>query len=152
MPPWSLQNSQNWLIFSHVEKNCQKNCQKNKNPVHHPMSSIHTIIVKIKIPCTRVHGFEEKSKFRVPGYIDLKKKQNSIYPGTWCFVFSSNPCTRVHGFLIFTIIVCIELMGWWTGFLFFYFFGNFFQHVKKLINFRNFVKIKVAKFKLNHLG
>ena len=30
--------------------------------------------------------------------------------------------------------------------------GNFFQHVKKLINLENFVKIKVAKFKLNHLG
>ena len=33
-----------------------------------------------------------------------------------------------------------------------FFFVNFFQHVKKLINFRNFVKIKVAKLKLNHLG
>ena len=32
------------------------------------------------------------------------------------------------------------------------FLGNFFQHVKKLIDFGNFVKIKVAKFKLNHLG
>ena len=31
-------------------------------------------------------------------------------------------------------------------------FANFFQHVKKLINFWNFVKIKVAKFKLNYLG
>ena len=30
--------------------------------------------------------------------------------------------------------------------------GNFFKHVKKLFNFWNFVKIKVAKFKLNHLG
>ena len=27
-------------------------------------------------------------------------------------------------------------------------FGIFFQHVKKLLNFQNFVKIKVAKFKL----
>ena len=31
-------------------------------------------------------------------------------------------------------------------------FGNFFQHVKKLLNFWNFVNIKVAKSKLNHLG
>ena len=31
-------------------------------------------------------------------------------------------------------------------------FGNFFQYVKKLIDFGNFVKIKVAKFKLNHWG
>ena len=30
-----------------------------------------------------VHGFEEKSKFHVPGYIDLKKKHNIMYPGTW---------------------------------------------------------------------
>ena len=28
----------------------------------------------------------------------------------------------------------------------------FFQHVKKLINFWSFVKIKAAKFKLNHFG
>ena len=28
MPPWYLQNSKNWVIFSHVEKYCQKkkNC------------------------------------------------------------------------------------------------------------------------------
>ena len=30
--------------------------------------------------CTRVHEFEEKTKFHVPGYMDLKKKQNSMYP------------------------------------------------------------------------
>ena len=30
--------------------------------------------------------------------------------------------------------------------------GNFFQHVKKLINFWNFVNIKVAKSKSNYLG
>ena len=35
---------------------------------------------------------------------------------------------------------------------FFYFFGNFFQHVKKLLKFWNFLNIKVAKFKLNHLS
>ena len=33
-----------------------------------------------------------------------------------------------------------------------FFFANLFQNVKELINFGNFVKIKVAKFKLNHLG
>ena len=31
-------------------------------------------------------------------------------------------------------------------------FGNFFQHVKKLFNFGNFEKTKVAKSELNHLG
>ena len=43
----------------------------------------------------------------------------------------------------------------WGGgpvYFFSFFFGNFFQHVKKLLKFWNFVKIKVAKFKLNHLG
>ena len=30
--------------------------------------------------------------------------------------------------------------------------GNFFQHVKKLLNFWNFVNIKVAKSKSNRLG
>ena len=186
MPPWSLQNSQNWLIFSHVEKNCQKKdfflcratptawathknfffrfmypgtlnfvfssnpctrvhdilfflqihvpgymefrfffksmypgtwnldfytilmcssggggglAQKKIAPGHlsstrwatHKNSEKNQYIMypgtwilrKIKIPCTRVHGFEEKSKFHVPGYMDLKKKQNIMYPGTW---------------------------------------------------------------------
>ena len=53
-------------------------------------------------PKSELHGFEEKTKYHVPGYMDLKKKQN----------------TRVHGFEEF-----------W-----------------------NFVKIKVAKFKLNQTG
>ena len=44
------------------------------------------------------------------------------------------------------------LMGGRTGIFFLLFFGNFFQHVKKLLKFWNFVKIKVAKFKLSHLG
>jgi hypothetical protein len=35
---------------------------------------------------------------------------------------------------------------------FFFFFGNFFLHVKKLFNFRDVVNIKVAKFKLDYLG
>ena len=37
-------------------------------------------------------------------------------------------------------------------YIFFSNFRNFFQHVKKLLNFWNFVNIKVAKSKLNHLG
>ena len=44
-----------------------------------PPPELHIRIVKIKISCTRVHGFEEKSKFHVPRYMDLKKKQNSMY-------------------------------------------------------------------------
>ena len=42
----------------------------------------------------------------------------------------------------------LELMGWWTGLLFFHFFST----VKKLLKFWNFVNIKVAKSKLDHLG
>jgi hypothetical protein len=48
--------------------------------------------------------------------------------------------------------IFLELVGGRPGFLFFIFFGKLFQHVKKLLNFWNFVKIKGAKFKLNHLG
>ena len=43
------------------------------------------------------------------------------------------------------------IMGGWTVFLFSFFFGNFFQQVKKLLNFWDAVNIKVAKFKLDHL-
>ena len=74
--------------------------------------------------CTRVHGFEEKTKFNVPGYMNLKKK-------------------------IFLCVAQAVVVGRHKKKIF---FGNFFQHVKKLIDFGNFVKIKVAKFKLNHLG
>ena len=73
-----------------------------------------------------------------------------MYPGTWNFVFSSNPCTGVHE-ISFTILM-YSSGGGGPGFYFFYFFGNFFQHVKKIFNFWNFVKIKVAKFKLSQTG
>ena len=43
-------------------------------------------------------------------------------------------------------------MGGRTGAKYFIFFGNFFQHVNKLLKFWNFLNIKLAKFKLNHLG
>ena len=44
------------------------------------------------------------------------------------------------------------LMGGRPGAFLLIFFGNFFKHVKKIFNFWNVVKIKVAKFKLNHFG
>ena len=65
-----------------------------------------------------------KTKFNVPGYMNLKKK----------------------------IFLCVAQGVGVARHKKYFFFGNFFQHVKKLINFGNFVKIKVAKFKLNHLG
>ena len=87
-----------------------------------------------KIPCTRVHGFEEKTKFHVPGYMNLKKKQ-------WFL-------SKKWGWKERSIIV---LRGRRAGAIFFLFFGNFFQQVKKLLNFWDAVNIKVAKFKLDHL-
>ena len=76
-------------------------------------------------------------------------------------------CTGVHGILIFLQIHVPRYMkfdfffhysyvkthgGGWPGILFFGIFGIFFQHVKIFLNFLNFVKIKMAKFKLNQMG
>ena len=91
---------------------------------------------KFRVP--GAHGFEEKTKYHVPGYMDLKKKQNSIYRGTW--TWKKN------------ILMCSSGGGGGPAQKNIFFLAIFFQHVKKLINFGNFVKIKVAKFKLNHLG
>ena len=41
---------------------------------------------------------------------------------------------------------------WWTGFILFSNFGNFFQHVKKILNFWDVVNIRVNPTKLDHLG
>ena len=108
MPPWSLQNSQNWLIFSHVEKNWQffffflcratptpwathKNSEKNDQNIMYPNMDLKKyqnsmypgtwIWRKSKISCTRVHGCEEKTKFHVPGYMNLKKKFSCVAQG-----------------------------------------------------------------------
>ena len=35
------------------------------------------------------------SQIHVPGYMNLKKKQNSMYPGTWIWRRNKIPCTRV---------------------------------------------------------
>ena len=120
MPPWSLQNSQNWLIFSHVKKKCQnkifflcratstawathKNSEKNQYFMYRGT----WIWRKIKIPCT--------------GYMDLKKKQNIMYPGTWIWRKNKIPCTGVHEILIsFTILMCSS-GGGGPGFYFFIF-------------------------------
>ena len=62
-------------------------------------------------------------------------------------------CTPVHGIQIFFIILmCSSGGGGGPAQKIIFFLAIFFQHVKKLINFWSFVKIKVAKFKLNHLG
>ena len=122
-------------------------------PGQPPPPELHIRIVKkmIKISCTRVHGFEEISKFHVPGYMDLKKKQNIMYPGTWIWRKNKIPCTGIHESEKNTLM-CSSGGGGGPAQFFFIFFANFFQYVKKLINFGNFLKIKVAKFKFNHLG
>ena len=62
-----------------LKKNAKKIKKNYAGPP--PPPELHIRIVKIKISCTRVYGFEKKSKFHVPGYMDLKKKQNSMYMG-----------------------------------------------------------------------
>ena len=85
---------------------------------------------EINISCTPVHGFEEKSKFHVPGYMDLKKKQNIMYPGTWIWRKNKIPCTGVHEILIsFTILMCSS-GGGGPGFYFFIFLAIFFNMLK----------------------
>ena len=110
----------------------------------------------------------------------VKQNPNFMYPGTWNFVFSSNPCTRIHDIMFFLQIYVPGYMEFWFFFKsmypgtwnldfvsllmyssgggggpvqkIFFFFANFFQHVNFFFNFWNFLKIKVAKFKLNHFG
>ena len=57
-----------------IRKKCQ--IQKKKNSPNHP----HHIFRKYFSFMYPVHGFEEETKFHVPGYMDLKEKQNS---STW---------------------------------------------------------------------
>ena len=129
-----------FTCWKKLPKKKKKNCSGPPPPEHY------------NAPLFSSSFFGQKSLFflqiHVPGYMEFCFFFKSMYPGTWNFVSSSNPCTRVHEsekkkyFLI---------MGGWTGFLFSFFFGNFFQQVKKLLNFWDAVNIKVAKFKLDHL-
>ena len=150
MPPWYLQNSKNWVIFSYVEKNCQK--KKKIKTRSSPPWGTHKNSEKNQILCTGIHGFEEKSKFHVPGYMIFCFFFKSMYPSTWNFDFFFKSMYPGTWNLIFFHYSYAYLMGGRTGFLFYFSFGNFFRHVKKLLNFLNFVNIKVSKFKLNHLG
>ena len=73
MPPWSLQNSKNWKKIT-----CWKKLAKKKN-----------IFCTGPPPPPELH-------IRI-----VKQNPNFMYPGTWNFVFSSNPCTRVHDIMFF---------------------------------------------------
>ena len=151
MPPWSLQNSQNWLIFSHVEKNCQKKdfflCRATPTAwatqitifFFRFMYSGTWNFVYSSNPCTRVHDILFCFQIHVPGYMEFWFLLKSMYTGSWNLIF-------------FIILMCSSGGGGGPAQKKYFLGAIFFQHVKKLINFGNFVKIKVAKFKLNHLG
>ena len=67
--------------------------------------------------------------------------------------FFSDSCTPVHEILIFfPLFLCVAQGVAVEVARRNFFFGNFFQLVKILLNFWNFVNIKVAKSKLDHLG
>ena len=83
----SIPDFQNWLIFSHVEKNCQK---------------------KILFLCRATSTAWATHK--------NSENQNFMYPGTWNFVFSSNSCTRVHDVLFFLQIHVPGYMEFWFFF------------------------------------
>ena len=141
------------MIFTKFQKlkkklTCWKKLAKKKNifctgPPPPPELHIR-IMKKIWIPCTGVHGFEEKSKFHVPGYIDLKKKHKIMYPDTWVWRKNKIPCTGVHEILIsFTILMCSS-GGGGPGFYFFIFLAIFFNMLKK-IQFLEFCKDQGGK-------
>ena len=151
MPPWSLQNSQYWLIFSHVEKDCQKKifflCRATSTPwaTHKNIFFFRFMypgtlnFVLSSNPCTRVHDVLFFLQIHVSGYMEFWFFFKSMYTGTWNLDFVS-------------LLMCSSGGGGGPVQKIFFLFAKFFQHVKKLFNFWNFVKIKMAKFKLDHLG
>ena len=74
------------IIFSHVEKNCKKKICAGPPPP----PELHIRIVK--------------------------QNPNFMYPGTWNFVFSSNPCTRIHDIMFFLQIYVPGYMEFWFFF------------------------------------
>ena len=138
MPPWSLQNSQNWLIFSHVEKNCQKKNIFCAGPP--PPPELHIRIFSFSDSCTPVHGILFILQIHVPGYMIFCFVFKSMYPGTWNFDFSSNPCTPVHEIWFFSLFLCVA-QGVEVGrHIFFVLFGNFFSTCEKINQFWEFCK------------
>ena len=134
-----------------LKKNCQKKIIFCAGPP--PPPELHIRIFPFSDSYTPVHWILFYLQIHVPGYMMFCFFFKSMYPGTWNFDFSSNPCTPVHGIQIFFIILmCSSGGGGGPAQKNNFFLAIFFQHVKKLINFWSFVKIKVAKFKLNHLG
>ena len=71
-----------------------------------PPPELHIRIVKIKISCTRVHAFEEKSKFHVPGYMDLKKKQNIKCVSAGARIRRSFRYHLLHPLILKLLVLC----------------------------------------------
>ena len=160
MPPWSLQNSQNRLIFSHVEKNCQKKIFFCAGPP--PPFELHIRIFSFSDSCTPVHwilfylqvhighvpGVHEILFFlqtHVPGYMILCFFFKSMYPGTWNFDFSSNPCTPVHEIWILFHYLCIAQGVEVARCKKYFFFCQIFSTCKKIIQFLEFCKDQGGK-------
>ena len=109
MPPWSLQNSKNWIIFLHVEKIWQKKKYFLHRATPTPWATHKNIFFfRFMYP---VHWILFYLQIHVPGYMIFCFFFKSMYPGTWYFVFSSNPCTPVHGIQIFFIIFMCNSWG-----------------------------------------
>ena len=112
-----------------------------------PPPELHIRIFSFSDSCTPVHWILFYLQIHVPGYMIFCFFIKSMYPGTWNFDFSSNPWNSDF----FSRFLCVAQGVGEARHKKNIFLAFFFKHVKKLINFRNFVKIKVAKFKLNHL-
>ena len=99
---------------------------------------------KNQISCTGVHGFEEKSKFHVPGYMDLKVKQNIMYPGTWIWRKNKIPCTGVHESEKKKFLCVAQAVGE-ARHKKKYFFWQFFSTCEKINQFFEFCKYQGGK-------
>ena len=86
---------------------------------------------KIKISCTRVHGFEEKTKYHVPGYMEFWIFFKSMYPSTWNLIF-------------FSLFLCVAQVVEARVFISFYFW-HFFSTCEKISQFFEFCKDQGGK-------
>jgi hypothetical protein len=82
----------------------------------------------------RVHGFEEKTKYHVPGYMDLKKKQNIMYPVHGFEEKNKKSCTPGYMNLKKKFLCVAQGVGEARR-NFFFFFWQFFSTCEKINQF-----------------